>query len=316
MHGIRDAEQDARRGAGRSRAARRPRVAGSDAAKVSTTQPSAPPSSTAPSRSARRRSGQAPRPPAARAARRNTAATRPIGVARREVASPNGTNGSPRETLVTRASGAARASHPATAASTASTTTSGRGRGSRPPPVTTTAPASSTPSTALIQKIARHCGDDEHEGAEHRPEHRAELLHGPDHPERHPAAVGRPELGDDREGRGHEAAATDALHDPAGDEHRQVGGQGRDRRADDEHAEAGEQHPLPVDEVGDPADERQHGDVAEQEAGDDRGRALECVDADADPAHHVGEGEHDDVGVGGGEGDGDRGRREERPRGG
>ena len=108
----------------------------------------------------------------------------------------------------------------------------------------------------------------------------------------------------------------DALHHPAGDEHRQVGGQGGDRRADDEDPEAGEQHPLPVDEVGDPADERQHGDVAEQEAGDDRGRPLQCVDADPDPAHHVGEGEHHDVGVGGGEGDGDRGRREQRPRGG
>ena len=113
-----DAEQDGRRAAGRSRAARRPRWPGSDAAKVSTTQPSAPPRSTAPSRSARRSSGQAPRPPAASAARRNTAATSPIGVARREVASPKGTNGSPRETLVTRASGAARASQPAAAAST------------------------------------------------------------------------------------------------------------------------------------------------------------------------------------------------------
>ena len=138
----------------------------------------------------------------------------------------------------------------------------------------------------------------------------------PTTPSGHPAPVGGPELGDDREGGRHQAATADALHHPAGDEHRQVGGQRGDGRADDEDPQAGEQHPLPVDEVGDPADERQHRDVAEQEAGDDRGRPLQRVDADADPAHHVGEGEHDDVGVGGGEGDGDRGRREQRPRGG
>ena len=80
--------------------------------------------------------------------------------------------------------------------------------------------------------------------------------------------------------------------------------------------EAREEHALAVDEVRHPADERQHRDVAEEEAGDDRGRPLEGVDAHADAAHHVGEGEDDDVGVGGGEGDGDRGRREQRPRGG
>jgi hypothetical protein len=105
------------------------------------------------------------------------------------------------------------------------------------------------------------------------------------------------------------------LDDPAGHEHRQLGGQGGDRRADDEDPEAGQQHPLSLDEVGDPADQREHGDVAEQEARDDRGGPLQRVDADADPGHHVGQGEHDDVGVGSGEGDGDGGRREQCPRG-
>ena len=85
---------------------------------------------------------------------------------------------------------------------------------------------------------------------------------------------------------------------------------------DDEDAETTEEHPLAVDEVGDPADERKHRDVAEEEARDDRCRPLEGIDAHADAAHHVGEGQDDDVGVRRGEGDGDRGRREERPRGG
>ena len=159
-------------------------------------------------------------------------------------------------------------------------------------------------------------GDDEHEGTEHRAEHRAQLLHRADDAERHAAPVGGPELRDDRQRRRHQAASPDALHDPAGHEHRQLGGQRGDHGTDHEDPEAGQQHPLPVDEVGDPADERQHRDVAQEEARDDRRRPLQGVDADADPAHHVGEGEHDDVGVGGGEGDGDRGRREQRPRGG
>ena len=56
---------------------------------------------------------------------------------------------------------------------------------------------------------------------------------------------------------------------------------------------------------------RQHRDVAEEEAGDDRCRPLEGVDADADSGHHVGQREDDDVGVGGRERDG-RGRRREQ----
>ena len=94
-----------------------------------------------------------PAPPDGQGARRNTAATRPMGVASREVASPIGTNGTPSETLVVSASGAARARTAATAATRPSATTSGRGAG-RPPPVTTTATASRAPSSALSQKMA------------------------------------------------------------------------------------------------------------------------------------------------------------------
>ncbi len=159
-------------------------------------------------------------------------------------------------------------------------------------------------------------GDREHRGAEHRPEDGPELLHGADDAERHSTTAGRPEVGDEREGRRDEAAAPGALDDPPRDEHRQLGGQRRDDRPDDEDTEAGEQHPPAVDDVGDPADQRQHRDVAEEEPGDDGRRALQRVDADADAAHHVGEGEDDDVGVGGGERDGDGRGAEQRPRGG
>ncbi len=64
-------------------------------------------------------------------------------------------------------------------------------------------------------------------------------------------------------------------------------------------------------QVGDPADQRQHRDVPEQEAGDDRRGPLELVDRDADRGHHVRQRQHDDVGVGGGEGDGDGGQAEQ-----
>ena len=158
--------------------------------------------------------------------------------------------------------------------------------------------------------------DDEDEGAEHRAEHGPEFLHRPDDTQGYPAPVRRPELGDDGQGGRHEASSADALDHPAGHEHGQLDGQGGDHRPDDEDPQAGEQHPLAVDEVGQPTDEGQHRDVAEQEARDDRCRPLEGVDAHPDTAHHVGQGEDDDIGVGGGEGDGDGSRREQCPRGG
>ena len=74
------------------------------------------------------------------------------------------------------------------------------------------------------------------------------------------------------------------------------------------------QHRHPAAQVGDPADQREHRDVAEQEAADDRCRALELVDRHADAGHHVGQGEHDDVGVGRRERHGDGCHGEEQPR--
>ena len=141
-------------------------------------------------------------------------------MASREVAPPNGTNGTPSETLEVSDSGAARASTPATAA------TSGQRDDERPG--AWHAAATGHHDGAGEQRAQQGVepedrppvGDDEHEGAEHRPEHRAELLHRADDAERHPAPVGRPELRDDREGRRHQAAAPDALDDPAGHEHR------------------------------------------------------------------------------------------------
>ena len=81
---------------------------------------------------------------------------------------------------------------------------------------------------------------------------------------------------------------------------------------DDEDEEAAEQDPAAVEQVGQPTDERQDGDVAEEEAGDDRRRPLEGVDADADTGHHVGQREDDDIGVGGRERHGGGRGREQR----
>jgi hypothetical protein len=78
-----------------------------------------------------------------------------MGVRSRAVASPKGTKGSPSDTLVVKASGAASAK-PVTASPTA-VTTSGpqRGRAPSPPPVRTMRTASTTPRIALSQKIIR-----------------------------------------------------------------------------------------------------------------------------------------------------------------
>ena len=75
-----------------------------------------------------------------------------------------------------------------------------------------------------------------------------------------------------------------------------------------------DQHRHPAAQVGDPPDQRQHRDVAEQEPGDDRSGALQLVDAEPDARHHVRQREDDDVGVGGGERDRDRGQPEQEPR--
>ena len=79
-----------------------------------------------------------------------------------------------------------------------------------------------------------------------------------------------------------------------------------------EHDQRHHQHRQAAAQVGDPTDEREHGDVAEQEAGHDRRGPLELVDRDADAGHHVGQREHHDVGVGGRERDGDRGEAEQQ----
>jgi len=157
-------------------------------------------------------------------------------------------------------------------------------------------------------------GDREHERAEQRPEHAAELLDGRDHPERHPAPWGGVEVGDQRQGGRHQAAAAHALQEPAGDHRRHVVGERGDQRAEREQGERGDQHRHPAAQVRDPADQRQHRDVPQQEAGDDRGRALELVDGDADAAHHVGQREHDDVGVGRGERHSHRGEGQQQAR--
>ena len=129
-----------------------------------------------------------------------------------------------------------------------------------------------------------------------------------------PAALDGVEVGDQGQGRRHQAAAADALEE-APDHHRgHVVGQCGEQRAGGEDDEGGDEDRHPAAQVGDPADERQHRDVPEQEAGDDRCGLLELVDGHADRGHHLRQRQDDDVGVGGGEGDRDGRQRQQRAR--
>ena len=75
--------------------------------------------------------------------------------------------------------------------------------------------------------------------------------------------------------------------------------------ADGEQQEAPDEHRHPSPQVGQPAEQRERRGVAEQEAADDRRRALQLVQADADAGEDVGQRENDDVGVGRREQDGE-----------
>ena len=154
-------------------------------------------------------------------------------------------------------------------------------------------------------------GDREDRRPEHRAQDRPDLLHRADHPQRHPSLPGRPQIRDERQRRRHEPAAAGALDDPAGDEDGQLDRDGRHRRADGEGDEAPQEDPAAIDEVGQAPDERQHRDVPQEEAGQDRGRPLQRVEPDPDAGHHVREGEDDDVRVGRGEGHGHGGDPEQ-----
>ena len=179
------------------------------------------------------------------------------------------------------------------------------------------AAARTSPTARLIPKIARQSATARHR-AEQRAEDGADLLDRGDDAERHAAALGRVEVGDEGEGGRHQPAAADALEEAAGDHAGHVVGERGDQGAEGEDHQRHHQHRHPAAEVGDAADQRQHRDVAEQEAADDRGRALELVDRHPDAGHHVGEREHHDVGVGGGERhrDGGAAASSARPRGG
>ena len=154
----------------------------------------------------------------------------------------------------------------------------------------------------------------EHDGAVQRADDAAELLHGSDDAEGHAASFGRVEVGDQREGHRHQSAAADALEEATDHQAREVVRRSGHQRAEGEHHERRDQDGGSSTEVGDPADQREHRDVPEQEAADDRCGSLELVDAEADRAHHVGQGEHDDVGVRGREGNGNRCQAEQQPR--
>ncbi len=172
----------------------------------------------------------------------------------------------------------------------------------------------STATTTLSQKMPRQLHSAITTAPHSGPDHAADLLDRSDHAQRHGAAVLRVEVGHQGERRGHQASGAHALHQPSDDHRGEVVGGGGQQRAEGEHREGADQHRDSAPEVGDPADEREHRDVPEQEARDDRGRPLEGVDRHADPGHHVGQREDDDVGVGGREGDRERGERHQGAR--
>ena len=140
-------------------------------------------------------------------------------------------------------------------------------------------------------------GDGEHGRAQQRPEHAAELLHRADDAERGAAPLGRPEVGDQGERRGHETAPADALQDPA--------------RTPAPSSTAVAVRSEPTANSG-----RQPTSTGPGRAGRPAGRsaaASRCSRggsrrrsawpaaarrAEADPGQHVGQGQHDDVGVG------------------
>ena len=72
-------------------------------------------------------------------------------------------------------------------------------------------------------------------------------------------------------------AAADALEEPPGHDARHVVGERGDEGAQGEQHQRHDQHRHAAAQVGDAPDQRQHGDVAEQEPADDRCRALELV---------------------------------------
>ena len=51
--------------------------------------------------------------------------------------------------------------------------------------------------------------------------------------------------------------AADALDEPGGDQHPRAGGQAAGERGEDEHRDAGEEHPLAAEQVAEPAAEQQ-----------------------------------------------------------
>jgi hypothetical protein len=61
-----------------------------------------------------------------------------------------------------------------------------------------------------------------------------------------------------------------------------------DERPGREGEQAADQHRDPAGEVGEPADEREHADVAEEEHTDDRRGATEFVGREPDAGHDVG----------------------------
>ena len=153
----------------------------------------------------------------------------------------------------------------------------------------------------------------EHHRAVHGPHHVAELLHRADHAEGYAALPRGVEVGHQRQRRRQQPAGADALQQAADHDRGQVVGRRGHQRAEREHHQRAHQRGQPTAQVRDPTDQREYGDVAEEEARDDRRAALELVGREVRGRHHVRQRQDHDVVVGGREGDGHGGQAEQQP---
>ncbi len=147
----------------------------------------------------------------------------------------------------------------------------------------------------LREHAARHGADREAERADR----------GPD-PDRLPALLLGERGRDDREGRGREQRGADSLQGPGGDEQGLASREAREQRRRGEDGEPEQEHPLPAEQVAEPAageQERREGEDVPVHDPLERALAEAEVAADrreGDVDHRVVDRGHED-----GEGDGD-----------
>ena len=142
--------------------------------------------------------------------------------------------------------------------------------------------ASTTTGQTVEPEDHSPVGDGQDQRPEQRSDDAADLLDRADHAERrsrlptgHRSATNARVAGDS-------SAAADTLQETPSDHDRQLGGDRGDGRADDEECQAAQEDALPIDEIRQPTDQRQHRDVPQQKTGDDQRSLLQRIDAEAD----------------------------------